>query len=208
MPRVRLVPRSEITDEFVLDRWQATFGDADPATDASGVGPNGTRGDYWAAIANAPATVRWVWDGFTYLHGQALSGAHREIAMARAGWNVGSKFVYSQHCKGLRAQGWSEDKIAAVPYWQTAACFDATERLLFAFADDLVLQHGRVPPQRYDELHGVLSDQEIVEFVHATLIYMAHATVCRALGVEFDDVVERVSEVGGGNYGLGQEQRP
>jgi alkylhydroperoxidase family enzyme len=203
MPNVRLVPRSELTDEFVLDRWQATFGDKDPANDDSGIGPNSTRGDYWPAIANAPTTVKWVWDGFSYLRTQKLAGAYRELGMTRAAWNIGSKFVFSQHSKGLRAQGWSDDKVAAVPYWQTAACYDEVERLLFAFTDDLVLQHGRVPKERYEDLHTHLSDQEIVEFIHATLIYTLHATVCRALAVEFDDVEERLSEMGGGNYELG-----
>lgn len=202
MSQVRLVPRSEIDDEFVLEKWQTIFGDSDPAVNDSLVGPNSTRGDYWAALANSPETVRWVWDGFAYLKSQKLPAVYRELGMTRAGWNVGSRFVFSQHCKGLRAQGWSEEKISAVPYWQTASCYDDVERLLFAFADDLALHHGRVPAERFEKLHKHLSDQEIVEFVHATLIYMAHATVCRVLRVEFDDVDERLSEVGGGNYGL------
>jgi hypothetical protein len=79
MARVRLVPRDEITDEFVLDRWDQTFGDSDPATDDSMIGPNGTRGDYWAALANSPQTVQHVWDGFAYLKSHTLARVYREV---------------------------------------------------------------------------------------------------------------------------------
>ena len=202
MARLRLVPRMEITDEFAVSTWQDLFGDKDPASDDSMVGPNDTRGDYWASVVNSPETVRYVWDGFGYLRSISLDPSYREIGMTRAGYNIGSKFVFSQHSKALRRVGWSEEKIAAVPHWQDATCYDEVERLLFAFADDLVLQHGRVPDERFAKLREHLSDKDIVEFVHATMMYAGHATVCRALRLEYDDVGEHVAEVGTGVYGL------
>jgi alkylhydroperoxidase family enzyme len=195
MSRVRLVPRSEITDEYVLEKWAFMYGDKEPVSDASGVGPGGTRGDYWPAIVNSPATVKYVYAGFDYNGSQDLAPALRELGMTRAGWDIGSKFVFSQHCKGLRRAGWSEEKIESVGNWQTADCYSELERLLFAYADDLVMHHGRVPDQRFDALHKHLSDREIVEFTHSTLMYAMNATVCRALQVEYDDVAEHVSEV-------------
>lgn len=205
MARVRLVRKDEISDETVLERWAQIFGDGDPAVDESGIGPNGTRGDYWAAIANSPVTVRHVWEGFAYLRSQKLPPLYREIGITKAGFNVGSQFVFSQHCKGLRRNGWSEEKIAAVGTWQTQTIFDEVERLLLALADDLTLAQGRIAEDRIEQLRRYLDDQEIVEFVHATLIYQMHATVCRALRVEFDNVEERVREVDGGEYTLGQQ---
>lgn len=203
MARLRLVPREEITDEVVLDRWHATFGTCDPATDESLIGPNHTRGDYWAAIANSPETVRHVWEGFAYLKSQELPRVYREIGITRAGYNVGSAFVYSQHCKGLRASGWPEEKIRRLPTWQTADCYDDFERILLAIADDLTLHQGRIPDERFDQLRRHIPDKQIVEFIHATLLYQLHATVCRALRVEYDDIDERVAEVGAGEYTLG-----
>jgi alkylhydroperoxidase family enzyme len=204
MARVRLVRKEEIHDEAVLERWAETFGDKDPAVDDSMIGPNGTRGDYWAALANSPTTVRHVWDGFAYLRSQKLPALYREIGMTRAGFNVGSQFVFSQHCKGLRRNGWSEEKIAGLPAWQTATVYTDVEQLLLGLADDLTLAGGRIPEARMDQLRAHLDDQEVIEFIHATLIYQMHATVCRALRVEFDDVEERVREVGGGEYTLAQ----
>src|SRR3954454_5620442 len=188
MARVKLVARAEITDEFVRGRWSAIFGDKDPARDDSNVGPNQTRGDYWAAVANSPETVKYVWDGFDFLANQKLARRHRELGMTRAGFLVGSKFVYSQHAKGLRRVGWSEEKIRAVPYWDIATCYDELERLLFGFTDCIVLQHGRVPEKLFEGLRHYLTDQEIVEFLHAAVMYAGNATVCRVLQVEYDDV--------------------
>lgn len=202
MARVRLVPRTEIEDEFVLDRWQHIFGDADPAIDDSMVGPNQTRGDYWSAIANSPETVRYVWDGFAYLQSHTLPRVFREIGITRAAWLVGSRFVFSQHCKALRGCGWPDDKIEALPHWQTAGCYDDRERALLALADDLVAGRGTVPDARFDLVRELFSDREIIEFIHATLTYQMHAVTCRALRVEYDDVAGALREMGRGAYEL------
>ena len=166
------------------------------------IGPNDTRGDYWAALANSPETVHHIWDGFGYLRSHTLPRVHREIGITCAAYVVGSRFVFSQHCKALRACGWSEEKITGIPSWQTSSAYGDVERVLLAVADDLVLGHGRIPEPRFAQLRTHLDDREIVEFIHATLMYQMHATVCRALRVEFDDVDEHVSEVGGGAYRL------
>ena len=38
----------------------------------------------------------------------------RELGQTRAGWLVGSQFVFSQHCKSCRALGFPEEKIEAL----------------------------------------------------------------------------------------------
>ena len=40
-----------------------------------------------------------------------------------------------------------------------------------------------------------LSDEEILELTYVTTLYEMHATICRALRLEYDDVDERVTEV-------------
>jgi hypothetical protein len=64
-----------------------------------------------------------------------------------------------------------------------------------------VLDGGRVPDTLFDALRQHLSDTEILELTYVTCMYEMHATICRALRLEFDDVDERVTEVpapGGG----------
>jgi len=89
----------------------------------------------------------------------------------------------------------SEEKIAAVPSWQTADCFDQTERLLLAYTDCLAGQQGRVPEQLFTELRQVFNDTEILEFTYTTTLYVMHAIMSRALRLEFDDRDDPVVEV-------------
>src|SRR3546814_10790214 len=37
--------------------------------------------------------------------------------------DLGSQFVFSQHCKAARKNGLSEEKIAAIPNWSVADCY-------------------------------------------------------------------------------------
>ena len=40
-----------------------------------------------------------------------------------------------------------------------------------------------------------LSEEEILEFTYITCTYELHATMCRALRLEYDDVDERIVEI-------------
>ena len=133
----------------------------------------------------------------------------RELAQARVGWASGSQFVYSQHCKSLRALEVSEEAIAGVAHWAAADCFTPVERLVLAYTDCLALDHGRVPDGLFDALHDALSDEEILELTYITALYLQHAVMSRALRTEFDDRPEPVVEVmtGGDNTGAGRPGR-
>jgi len=119
----------------------------------------------------------------------------RELGQTRAGFSVGSQFVFSQHCKASRDAGLSEAQIDAIPHWQVADCFSDIERAVLAYTDALVLQHGRVPDGVFEVLKAHLSDEEILEFTYVTCTYMMHAVMSRALRLEYDDVDERVVEI-------------
>ena len=66
---------------------------------------------------------------------------------------------------------------------------------MLAYTDALVLDGGRVPDALFDRLKGFLSDEEILELTYITCTYELHATMCRALRLEYDDVDERVVEI-------------
>jgi hypothetical protein len=59
----------------------------------------------------------------------------------------------------------------------------------------LVLQGGRVPEAIFDEMKKYLSHEEILEFTYVTCTYEMHATMSKALRLEYDDVDERIVEV-------------
>ena len=61
--------------------------------------------------------------------------------------------------------------------------------------DALVLEGGRVSDAVFDALRAALSDEEILELTYITALYEMHATMSRALRLEYDDVDERIVEI-------------
>ena len=85
--------------------------------------------------------------------------------------------------------------IAAIPAWSVADCFSPLERAVLAYTDCLVLEGGRVPDEVFEALRAELNDTEILEFTYITCTYDMHATMSRALRLEYDDVDDPIVEV-------------
>jgi alkylhydroperoxidase family enzyme len=194
MPRLREIPRAEVTSETVLRYYKALFGDRDPVAEPGTA--TGTRGDWWSVFANSPDIFDHAVRGFAIYRGERkLDPVLRELGQTRAGWAKGSQFVFSQHCKSLRGLGVSEEKIGAIPAWQAADCFSAEERAVLAYADCLATQGGRTPDGVFAALKAFLSDEEILELTYITCLYDMHAVMARALRLEFDDRDDPIVEV-------------
>ena len=73
--------------------------------------------------------------------------------------------------------------------------FSELERALLAYTDELVLSGGRASDGVFATLKKHLSDEEILEFTYITCLYEMHATMTRALRLEYDDVDERIVEI-------------
>jgi alkylhydroperoxidase family enzyme len=195
MPRLRPVPRAEVTAPSVLRLYDQLFGDRDPVAEPGTA--TGTRGDWWTVFANSPDVLVHAARGFALYRDPArkLDPVLRELAQTRAGWARGSQFVFSQHCKSLRGLGVSEARIAAVPDWAVSDVFDGRERAVLAYADALVLDGGRVSDGVFAALKACLDDEQILELTYITCLYEMHAVMSRALRLEFDDRPEPVVEV-------------
>ena len=195
MPRLREVPRSEVTDSTVLRMYQQLFGDRDPVTEPGTA--TGTPGNWWSVFAVSPEVFGHAVAGFAlYEKSESnLDPKLRELGQTRAGWARGSQFVFSQHCKGARNAGVSEEQIAAIPSWSTADCFSPLERAVLAYTDALVLASGRVPDQLFATLRSHLDDVQIMTLTYITAMYEMHATISRALRLEYDDRDEPIVEI-------------
>ncbi len=177
--------------------YQRLFGDRDPVAEPGTA--TGTPGNWWTVFAQTPALLDHMVAGFGLFNSpdRELSPVLRELALTRAGFAAQSQFVFSQHCKAARAAGVREDQIAAIPAWASAAAdvFTTLERAVLAYADDLVLGGGRVPDGTFGVLAAELSEVAIIELTYAVASYRLHATMCRALRLEYDDVDERIVEI-------------
>ncbi len=195
MPRLREVSRAEVTSDVIRRSYDLLFGDRDPVAQPGT--DTGTRGDWWTVFALVPDVFEHAVRGFGLYRNPArkLDPVLRELGQTRVGWCKSSQFVFSQHCKSLRGLGVSEEKIAAVPAWQVAPCYDERERAVLAYADCLALSGGRTPDAVIAALKAFLSDEEILEFTYIVALYDMHAVMVRALRLEFDDRDDPIVEV-------------
>ena len=215
MPRLRQAGR-EAGHAYADRIFDALFGDRDPV-EAPGTA-TGTPGNWWTVFNLVPDAFVHTTEGFRFYRSpdRKLDPKLRELGQTRAGFAVGSQFVFSQHCKASRDVGLTEAQIEAIPHWAVADCFSPLERAVLAYTDALVLQRGRVPDGVFEVLKAHLSDEEILEFTYVTCTYMMHAVMSRALRLEYDDVDERVVEIpapgqaaaGGGDFmgGVGRDE--
>jgi alkylhydroperoxidase family enzyme len=194
MPRLRQVPKNE-AHENARTLYKMLFGERDPVTSPGTA--TGTPGNWWTVFAGVPDCFDHAVQGFGFYRSpkRELSPQLRELAQTRAGYARGSRFVFSQHCKASRDVGLSEEKIQAIRAWSVASCYSPIERAVLAYADCLVLEGGRVPDAVFEALRVELGDTEILELTYITCLYELHATMSRALRLEFDDVDDPITEV-------------
>lgn len=205
MPRLKQVSRAE-ADETALKYYDRLFGDRDPVAEPGTA--TGTPGDWWTTYALVPPVFQHAVAHFGMFGMFADSSVSnldpkvRELGILRAGYVAESQFVFSQHCKAARRLGLEEEKIAAIDAWAVADCYSADERALLAYTDSLVLQRGRVSDDVFAAVKRALSDEDIMEFTYHVVGYLGHATICRALKLEYDNVPERIVEVPAPTDGL------
>jgi alkylhydroperoxidase family enzyme len=194
MPRLRQVPRAEVAPEFA-ELFERFFPNGQDPVQTPGTA-TGTPGNWWTTFALVPDVLRAYWTSYREsLKPDALDPKLRELGVMRAGFNVGSQFVFSQHCKGARGVGVPEEQIAAIPGWATSDAFSPVERAVLAYADELTVHRGRVQDATFDALRAHLSDEAIVQLTYSVGEFRFFAIVSRALQLEYDDVPERIEEI-------------
>jgi alkylhydroperoxidase family enzyme len=194
MPRLGQISR-EHAHPNAKKLYELLFGDRDPVVSPGTA--TGTPGNWWTVFANVPDCFDHTVSGFAFYRSskRKLSPKLRELGQLRAGYARGSRFVFSQHCKAARAVGLTEEQVQAIRGWSVASCFSPIERAVLAYTDCLVLEGGRVPDDVFDALRKELSDVEILELTYITCTYDMHATMSRALRLEYDDVDDPVQEI-------------
>ena len=175
--------------------YQRLFGDRDPVTEPGTA--TGTPGNWWSVFALSPEVLEHAGRGFGLYASpnRKVPGELRELGQTRAGWLVGSQFVFSQHCKACHGYGFSDEKIEALKAWAVSDLFEPVERALLAYTDALVLGFGRVDEAIFDAMRKHLDDEQILEFTYITMMYSMHAVITRALRLEFDDRDDPIVEV-------------
>ena len=196
MPRLREIPKAEASAPIVLSMYKRLFGDRDPVAEPGTA--TGTPGDWWTVFANSPDVLEHACRGFALYASpdRKVAAELRELGQTRAGWLVGSQFVFSQHCKSCRALGYSEEKIEALKAWQVSDLFSPTRARaarVHRRARARLRSCRRRRVRRDASEH--LSDEAILEFTYITMMYTMHAVISRALHLEYDERDDPIVEV-------------
>lgn len=191
MPVVSELPRADASPDMaaMYDRIFGAGRDpvADPGTST------GTPGNWWTVWARTPHLMRF-FSSYSY-NNAPLAPDLRGLVLARTGFVRESRFVFSQHCKSARMLGVAEEKIAGLPSWSIQECYTPRERAALGLVDAIAGADGRVSDDLFAAVQKHFSDEELLVLVYFINLYILHATTCRALRLEYDDIAERIVEV-------------
>ena len=109
----------------------------------------------------------------------------RELAILRTAHVVGSEYELVQHRILARACGYPQEKIDAVPQWRDSALFDAKERALLAYTDQMT-HGGEVDDATFNAFAGFFSPQEIVELSVTIGNYFGTGLLTKALRIKLE----------------------
>jgi alkylhydroperoxidase family enzyme len=124
--------------------------------------------------------------GGTILTKQQLPGRLRELAILRIAKLSGARYEWVQHVPIGQAAGLTETQVAALDAGKTdAACFDARERLVLRFTDEVVRQ-VRASDATFAQMRREFSPREIVELILAIGYYMMIARLLETTGVDLE----------------------
>lgn len=132
-----------------------------------------------------PAAGAFIKLGSLLLNRAKLAPRFRELAILRIATIAKSEYEWTQHVPIAREAGLSEDQIDAIGDWEESAVFDAEERAVLRYTDE-VASTVAVGESTFDGLREFLDEQEIVELTLSIGYWSMVARVLVALSVDID----------------------
>src|SRR5262245_42267129 len=108
-----------------------------------------------------------------------------EIAIVRAAQLAKGAYELQQHEPMLLAEGFSQVKLDELESWRTRALFDAKERALLAYVDEMADQ-GNVTDATFGALEGFFPPEQIMELSFAVGSYYGTALIMNALQIKLE----------------------
>ena len=182
VPRLGQIAKSDDNPKIVRRMYRRLFGDRDPVAEPGTA--TGTPGDWWTVFANSPDVLEHAGRGFALYASpeRKIPAELRELGQTRAGWLVGSQFVFSQHCKACRALGFSEEKIEAIKHVAgVGRCSTRSSGRCSPTPTASCCSTGESPTACSTRLKKHLDDEAILEFTYITMMYAMHAVMSVAL---------------------------
>lgn len=139
--------------------------------------------DLYRALANNPAMLE-IWIGMAWgLRCEATTDRGlREVMILRSAHCHGATYQWADHSVMARDAGLSEEKIEAVPEWESSDVFTATERSVLTLMDEMM--SGSVGEDTLTSLDREFDDAEQVELILTAGFYCMVPRVLDALRLE------------------------
>lgn len=147
--------------------------------------------DLYRVLGHAPRILDgWLTLAWPLRNETRTSRALLELVIMRAAQVTGAAYEWAHHRPIALKHGISADKLLALPNWPTADAFCDEEKVVLAYADQ-VLRGGAVDDEVYDQLAEHFSSESIIEITLTASFYANVARVLLALRVEVESSYER-----------------
>jgi alkylhydroperoxidase family enzyme len=107
----------------------------------------------------------------------------REIAIIRTAGVVGSDYELNQHYGLAKACAYPQAKIQSIQNWRNSTEFDAKERALLAYVDEMT-HMGDVSDLTFNEFAKFFSPKEIIEISVTVSSYYGNGLLTKALKIK------------------------
>jgi alkylhydroperoxidase family enzyme len=108
-----------------------------------------------------------------------------ELTILRTAQIVGSNYEINQHLPLIKMCGYSDAQIATLPNWQASTLFDARERAVLGYVEQ-VAHGGDVDDATFAALQQHFTPQQIVELTYTIGSYYSTGLLTKALRVEVE----------------------
>jgi alkylhydroperoxidase family enzyme len=108
-----------------------------------------------------------------------------ELVIMRTAQIVGSAYELNQHTPFIKACGYSDAQIAAIPTWQTSTLFDDQQRAMLGYVEQMA-HGGDVDDVTFAGLQKFFTPEEIVEITYTVGSYYSTGLLTKALRIEVE----------------------
>ena len=111
---------------------------------------------------------------------------YRELTILRTVQNWEGHYEFNQHHPMALACGFSEAQINGLAHWRTSKLFDAKQRAVLAYVDQITKRPGKVSDATFVELGKYFPPNEIVELSLTAGQYMGTAAFTNAIKLQIE----------------------
>jgi alkylhydroperoxidase family enzyme len=111
---------------------------------------------------------------------------YRELTILRTVQNWEGNYEFNQHRLMALSCGFSQAQIDGLAHWRDGNLFDAKQRAVLAFVDQLTTRPGRVDDATFAELSKHFNPNEIVELTLTSGNYMGTAAFTNAMQLKIE----------------------